>query len=79
MFSSDTLQCSLSEAKSSLGSASNKSDYDRSQISLKADYHATTNSKIYFKYVPILIREIPLSPQAYMLQPVIMMDTQLSV
>ena len=42
---------SLSEAKSSLGSASNKSDYDRSQISLKADYHATTNSKIYFKYV----------------------------
>jgi len=25
-------------------------DYDRSKISLKADYHATTNSKIFFKY-----------------------------
>ena len=26
------------------------SDSDRSRISLKADYHATTNSKLYFKY-----------------------------
>ena len=31
-------------------STSGLADYDRSRISLKVDYHATTNSKLYFKY-----------------------------
>ena len=40
----------LGKAETAGVSASNKSDYDRSRISLKVDYHATTNSKLYFKY-----------------------------